>query len=54
MADLADQGVTAETEEIAPGVYDIVWNEDVEAQLADLDGGLINGFFGMTDEDVDA
>jgi len=33
VADLATQGVTADTVEIAPGVYDVDWTEELEGEL---------------------
>ena len=41
VAELAAEGITAETEEIAPGVIDIAWNEELEVTLAELNE---NGF----------
>ncbi|MCP4307445.1 MAG: hypothetical protein GY788_21750 [bacterium] len=43
IAELAEQGITAEKEEIAPGVYDLVWTEELDQALMELDGDL---FFG--------
>ena len=37
VADLAAEGITVETEEIAPGVYDIVWTDDVEVAIDDVE-----------------
>ena len=37
VAELAAEGITVETEEIAPGVYDIVWTEELEELLWDLE-----------------
>ncbi len=38
IAELADQGVTATKVEIAPGVYDIDWTEDLDGALMELSG----------------
>ncbi|MDJ0952235.1 MAG: hypothetical protein QNJ81_01025 [Acidimicrobiia bacterium] len=48
VAELAAEGITVETEEIAPGVYDIVWTEDIEKALWELEDGI---FFGGEYED---
>ncbi len=37
VADLAAEGITVETEEIAPGVRDIVWTDELEEALYDYD-----------------
>ena len=37
VADLAADGITVETTEIAPGVRDIVWTEELEKALWDLE-----------------
>ncbi len=37
VAELAAEGITVETEEIAPGVYDIVWTEELELALIELE-----------------
>ncbi len=39
VADLAARGIAAETEEIAPGVIDTVWTEELEMALMELEGG---------------
>ena len=41
VAELAAEGITVETEEIAPGVYDIVWTEELEELLWDLEDELL-------------
>jgi len=37
VAGLAEIGITVETTEIAPGVRDIVWSEELKAALGDFD-----------------
>ena len=51
VADLAANGITVETEEIAPGVYDIVWTEDVEMAFDGLQGEFFFG--GIIEREVD-
>ena len=36
VAEMAEQGITVDTAEIAPGVYDVVWTEDLEKSLDEL------------------
>lgn len=40
VAELVAEGITAETEEVAPGVFDIVWTDELEEALCDLDEGV--------------
>ena len=49
VAELAAEGIVVETEEIAPGVYDIVWTEELEEALIELEGDL----FFMDDGDFE-
>jgi hypothetical protein len=58
IADLAAEGVTAVKVEVAPGVFDIDWTDEVEAaidasELGFIDGGFIDGDFELTPEDVE-
>ena len=49
VADLAAEGITVETEEIAPGVIDIVWTEALEMALMELESDEV--FFGDFEDD---
>jgi len=40
IADLADQGITATRVEIAPGVYDIDWTDELDAALGESEDGF--------------
>ena len=40
VADMAEQGIEVETIEIAPGVFDIVWTEELEEALWDFEEDL--------------
>lgn len=44
VAELDADGITVETEEIGPGVYDIVWTEELEKTLWELDGEFFDEF----------
>ena len=50
VAELAELGIEVETSEIAPGVIDIVWTEELDDALWDLDEDI---FFDHVDEPTD-
>ena len=54
VAELEAEGITVETEEIAPGVYDIVWTEELEIKLWDLEDDFFLDEFEDDDADADA
>ena len=41
IADLAAEGITVDKVEIAPGVYDIEWTDELEALLMELDDSFL-------------
>jgi len=46
IADLDSQGITATKVEIAPGVYDIDWTDELDAALGENDGGFFDDDLG--------
>lgn len=42
VAGLAEKGITVETAEIAPGVRDIVWTDELKGALGDFDKGDVD------------
>ncbi len=54
VAELEAEGITVETEEIALGVYDIVWTEDLEKMLWEIEDDIFFAEFKADDADEDA